>query len=107
DLLPGRLLLFTFRSGSEGGERPASAEDYKKVCQSAAESGLPDLLDLELFTCGEALPALIEAAHSRGTAVILSNHDFEKTPPKEELLSRLSKMEQAGCDMAKLAVMPR
>ena len=42
-----------------------------------------------------------------GLGVIVSSHDFEKTPPKEELVSRMEKMQRLGADIAKVAVMPR
>ncbi len=107
NLLPDRLLLFTFRSFEEGGETPADREAYLDICRLAAGSGLSDLLDLELFTAGADLAPIMETARLHDTRVILSNHDFEKTPPREELLRRLSLMEEAGCDIAKIAAMPR
>lgn len=36
----------------------------------------------------------------------MSNHDFDKTPPKEEIVSRLVKMQEYGADITKIAVMP-
>jgi 3-dehydroquinate dehydratase I len=39
--------------------------------------------------------------------VIISNHDFEKTPPKEEIVSRLRKAQELGGDLPKIAVMPK
>ena len=38
--------------------------------------------------------------------VVLSNHDFEKTPTNEEMLKRLEKMVELGADIPKIAVMP-
>ena len=42
-----------------------------------------------------------------GVPVILSSHDFRKTPEPEELLLRLRTMERLGAGIAKLAVMPK
>ena len=39
--------------------------------------------------------------------VIASNHDFHKTPAKEEIVSRLRKMQELGADIPKIAVMPQ
>ena len=66
-----------------------------------------DLLDIEFFTAGADLPALVEQAHSAGVAVVCSSHDFAKTPPRAELVSRMVQMQQAGADLPKLAVMPQ
>jgi len=38
--------------------------------------------------------------------VILSNHDFNKTPSKEEIVARLLHMEELHADIIKIAVMP-
>ena len=39
--------------------------------------------------------------------VIVSNHDFDKTPAKEEIIARLRKAQELGADLPKIAVMPR
>ena len=114
-LLADSLLLFTFRTKKEGGVRALSHKDYLELCRAAADSGLIDLLDLELFTEADhasgpnraLLAPLISLAHACGCHVILSNHDFDQTPPEEELLRRLSLMESLGGDLAKIAVMPQ
>jgi 3-dehydroquinate dehydratase-1 len=49
----------------------------------------------------------ITAAHEKGIKVILCNHDFDKTPSKQEILSRLQQMQLKGADICKIAVMPR
>ena len=40
---------------------------------------------------------IINAAHEAGVKVIASNHDFFKTPEKEEIIRRLSHDAGAGC----------
>lgn len=45
-------------------------------------------------------------AHSSGVVVVCSSHDFQKTPDKNELISRMVKMQQVGADLPKVAVMP-
>ncbi len=37
----------------------------------------------------------------------MSNHDFFKTPAKEEIVSRLTKMTELNADLPKIAVMPQ
>lgn len=48
----------------------------------------------------------ISHAHSSGAVVVCSSHDFQKTPDKNELISRMVKMQQVGADLPKVAVMP-
>ena len=47
-----------------------------------------------------------EGGQKDGITVIGSNHDFEKTPSKDEIVSRLTTMKQHGADIPKIAVMP-
>ncbi|EKN71710.1 3-dehydroquinate dehydratase [Neobacillus bataviensis LMG 21833] len=99
-------LIFTFRSAKEGGEKEISSEYYIELNKSAAQTGLVDIIDVELFNDEQDIKRLIEAAHGHGVFVILSNHDFEKTPSKDEIIARLRKAQELGGDLPKMAVMP-
>lgn len=105
-ILPNKPLLFTFRSAKEGGERELSKSDYMGLNKAIAETGRVDLMDVELFTGEEEVRTLIHSAHENGIFVIISNHDFMKTPSKEEIISRLCKAQELGGDIPKIAVMP-
>ena len=105
--LRDKLLLVTFRTKAEGGEQALSQQEYLELLGLILDTDCADLLDIEFFTAGADLPALVEQAHSAGVAVVCSSHDFHKTPPKAELVSRMVAMQQAGADLPKLAVMPQ
>ena len=105
--LKDKLLLITFRTKAEGGHAALSHEDYLRFLRTVLDTDCADLIDLEFFTAGADLPGLIADAHTAGTAVVCSSHDFQKTPPKAELVDRMVRMQQAGADLPKLAVMPR
>ena len=47
-----------------------------------------------------------EKAKDAGITVVVSNHDFEKTPAKKELIRRMEKMIEINADIPKIAVMP-
>lgn len=100
-------LLVTFRTKEEGGEQDISAEAYEEFLRTVLASGKADLLDVELFRGGELLRSVCEEAKACGVKVVASSHDFEKTPPKEEMIARLSRMQDCGADLLKLAVMPQ
>ncbi len=100
------VILFTIRTSTEGGELTISTEEYKQLCCMACESGCVDLLDVEAFMQEGLLKQISEAAHRNGVYVIASNHDFHKTPPKEEIERRLEYMIANDADIAKIAVMP-
>ena len=100
------VILFTFRSKKEGGEIEVSDEYYAQLNKTVAETKLVDLVDVELFTGDEIVKDIVETAHNNGVKVVMSNHDFFKTPAKEEIISRLCKMQDLGADLPKIAVMP-
>ncbi|MGV3489352.1 MAG: type I 3-dehydroquinate dehydratase [Tuberibacillus sp.] len=100
------LLLFTFRSHKEGGAKKITNEYYKKLAQTVIQTGHVDMIDIELFMDEAIVQELVTCAHENGVFVIMSNHDFQKTPSKEEIIARLRQMQVLGADMPKIAVMP-
>ena len=81
-------VLLTFRTSKEGGEKEISVSDYAALNIAAAQSGYVDLIDVEAFTGDDVVKTIIDAAHEAGVKVIASNHDFFKTPEKEEIIRR-------------------
>ncbi len=106
EVLNSKPIIFTFRSKKEGGQKEVSAEFYVELNKTAVETKLIDIIDVELFNEEKDVKTLIEAAHLNDIAVIISNHDFDKTPAKEEIIARLRKAEELGGDIPKIAVMP-
>jgi len=100
-------ILFTFRTANEGGEKAIEPAAYAELNKRAAATGLIDLVDVEAFTGDEVVRDIIESAHESGVVVVASNHDFEKTPEKDEIVRRLRKMQELGADIPKIAVMPQ
>jgi 3-dehydroquinate dehydratase-1 len=106
EVLSNKPIIFTFRSKREGGQKEVSSEFYVELNKTAAETKLVDIIDVELFNEEKDVKTLIEAAHLNDVAVIISNHDFDKTPAKEEIIARLRKADELGGDIPKIAVMP-
>lgn len=100
-------LLFTFRTKREGGEREITMEQYTALNTAAARSGCVDAVDVEIFAGDDVVQENIRAIHAAGAAVVGSNHEFGYTPAQEELICRLCKAQELGCDILKIAVMPR
>ena len=100
-------ILMTFRTSKEGGEKSIDDEAYAELNIKAAETGLVDAVDVEVFTGDEVVKRIIEGAHAAGVKVVASNHDFDKTPDKDDIVSRLCKMQELGADVPKIAVMPQ
>lgn len=99
-------LLFTFRTKKEGGEKEIELEFYADLNIAAANTEFVDMVDVEIFSGDAIVSTIIEAVHSAGKKIIASNHDFFATPDKNDIISRLVKMQNMGADISKIAVMP-
>ncbi|BAC12386.1 3-dehydroquinate dehydratase [Oceanobacillus iheyensis HTE831] len=105
--IPHLPLLFTFRTKGEGGGREVTLEKYKEINRFVIESKLVDLVDVELFRGKNLVKELVSFAHLHDQKVIISNHDFNQTPPRDEIIARLKLAADNGADIGKIAVMPR
>jgi 3-dehydroquinate dehydratase-1 len=100
-------IVFTLRLRAEGGAREIPQETRKAGIEAVAASGLVDLVDLEVGNEASFLESTVRFVHDRGLRVILSFHDFDKTPANKELLGKIGMMHRHKADVAKIAVMPR
>ncbi|ENY6952431.1 type I 3-dehydroquinate dehydratase, partial [Shigella flexneri] len=64
ETMPEKPLLFTFRSAKEGGEQAISTEAYIALNRAAIDSGLVDMIDLELFTGDDQVKETVAYAHA-------------------------------------------
>jgi 3-dehydroquinate dehydratase I len=106
EIIIDKPIIFTFRSAKEGGNKNVSTEFYVELNKAITETKLVEVIDVELFMNEGAIKELVEIAHANDVRVIISNHDFYKTPPKEEIIARLFRAFQLGGDLPKIAVMP-
>ncbi|MCX5814737.1 MAG: type I 3-dehydroquinate dehydratase [Proteobacteria bacterium] len=89
-------LIATYRPG-------ATCEDERKqFLIEAIESGAA-YVDIEVDSNEEFKKDMVEKAKSKGCKVIVSFHDYEKTPDREELLGIVSLCFESGGDIAKIA----
>lgn len=105
--LPSTLLLFTFRSHKEGGNKEITDQYYFELLHTAIRTKNIDLVDVELFYEESDVKSTVKVAEENGVYVIMCNHDFHKTPAKEEIIYRLRKMQEYGAHIPKIAVMPQ
>lgn len=99
-------LLFTLRTGPEGGERDVAPATYDAVLRSAIATGLLDAVDVEMYTDPDLVGDLVDTAHEAGLVVVMSSHDFSGTPAQGEIVSRLLEQQENGADVVKFAAMP-
>jgi 3-dehydroquinate dehydratase I len=105
-ILANKPVMFTFRSSREGGHKETSIQGYIELNKAVAGSELVDIIDVELNMEAKVVRELVKEAHANEIAVIISNHDFKKTPPKEEIISKMKRAFELGGDIFKIAVMP-
>lgn len=100
-------LIYTLRSAVEGGLQQMAQTTRKDLIVAAILSGLPDIVDIELSNEPAFIEEVLDAAVKADVRVILSFHDFEKTPDRKVILDRLMRSQALGADIAKAAVMPK
>ena len=103
-IMKTKPLLFTIRTKAEGGEFLGTGKEYGELVKAAAQRA--DMADVEVFMKDLDTEELIQEIQKENCVVVGSNHDFYKTPEKEEIIRRLCFMQQIGADIPKIAVMP-
>ena len=102
DCLP---LIFTCRMVEEGGVGSLSRDQRLELILASIETGLMDLVDIELQNNAEFIRAVTRACRKKGVKLILSFHDIEKTPDQDVIMAHLNRAQDLGADVAKAAVM--
>ncbi len=96
--------IATNRIHSQGGKWSGTEEDRIALLVDIIE--LVDAIDIELRTSEEIREKVISSAKNAGKTVIVSSHDFNKTPAVDRMKKTIDDCFEAGADIAKLAVMP-
>lgn len=99
-------LIFTCRIDIEGGMGQIPRENRLDVITQAMATGLVDIVDVELCNDVAFIESIRYGADQNGVKLILSSHDFKKTPDETVILERLARAQDLGADVAKLAAMP-
>ena len=108
-LFEDRILLFTFRSEEQGGMIRNDRAHLRMgdIMRNVISSGMVDMVDVEFVVGNYNVARATTAAHDHGIAVVMSYHDFEKTPHDSEIEEKLRQMEVLGGDILKFAAMPK
>lgn len=106
-ILATKPLIATIRTHNEGGQLTISDADYGKTYQAYLQQPFMDMLDVEMFRDQQIVKDTVRMAHAKKVLIVMSNHDFQKTPPESEIIKRLLKQDELGADILKIAVMPQ
>ncbi|WP_152655669.1 type I 3-dehydroquinate dehydratase [Oceanobacillus sp. CFH 90083] len=100
-------LLFTIRSVHEGGERISLTEEEKvRLIKEVCRRTEAEFVDYETSNEENYVKEIRKASKENHKQLILSYHNFSKTPENEEIKERAKKAEELGADIVKFAVMP-
>jgi len=92
-------MIATNRQYEQGGLRPQDENNRTQILVQAAETGFR-YVDVELTTTN--LRSLVEEIRSYGAKPIISFHDFEKTPPSQDMEKIIRSEIEAEADVCKL-----
>ena len=96
--------IITNRRKEEGGKYKGEERKRLSVLLNAIDLGA-DYIDVELATERSSLQDLIR--NKKGTQVILSFHDFRRTPSLKELQRLFDQMVRLGADVIKMVTFAR
>ncbi|NNP69540.1 type I 3-dehydroquinate dehydratase [Acinetobacter sp. Ac_5812] len=106
-ILGAKPMIATIRTHNEGGQLTISDADYGKTYQAYLQQPFMDMLDVEMFRDQQIVKNTVKLAHVKKVLIVMSNHDFQRTPPETEIIKRLLKQDELGADILKIAVMPQ
>lgn len=100
------LLLATYRSREQGGLLQLKEIYARNLQMEIAKSNLADFIDVEYIPC-DTLQDHVQELKKYQAKVIISFHDFEKTPSDSKMRELFANMAETAADIMKLAVMPK
>ena len=104
--LANTIFILTLRDNKEGGKCTLSQEDKLKIIKSALKTDTIDILDIEQIQGKDYISSVKQMINNTNTKLLLSYHNFEFTPNKEEIVQKIKKALELGADIPKVAYMP-
>jgi 3-dehydroquinate dehydratase-1 len=98
-------LLLTLRMGEEGGGLSPKFREQDRLALFRVGLSEADGVDVEL-AAGDINRHVLFEAHKRGRFVVLSAHDFKKTPSRAALAAMVRKARRLKGDILKVAARP-
>lgn len=97
----GLPVIITIRPSWEGGKFQGDEDLRTKFLNESIDLGF-DFIDVELKMVETKRNQLITKAKENGVKIIISHHDFSKTPSREKILDLIKQCIDAGGDIAKV-----
>ncbi|WP_183040994.1 type I 3-dehydroquinate dehydratase [Salipaludibacillus neizhouensis] len=104
--IPETPVLLTIRSEKEGGQKISLSEDEKLLLfEKVSVNKKIDILDYELVNGEKNIGEVREITKQSGIQLMLSYHNFERTPDQEVLMTKCKVAESFKADLVKISVM--
>lgn len=85
---PHAAVIFTFRDPAEGGQIQIKQDDRLTIYKMFIKVK-PDYIDLEMNIDNKVLNEIIKLAYQNKVKIIFSSHNYERTPPFNEITSNI------------------
>lgn len=95
-------IIATIRSSKEGGGWNLSETDRLSLFEELIPK--VDVVDIELSS-EKIVKDVVKTAHKSGKLVLISYHNFDRTPDVKELNKIISKAKKLGADIVKIATL--
>ena len=99
-------VILTIRTAAEGGEVEIDPKDYFNVYKLAVEANAFDIYDVELALGTNMAIELRTLIHDAGKYMLMSSHNFDRTPEVDSLMQKFRSMDSLEADIMKVAGMP-
>jgi 3-dehydroquinate dehydratase-1 len=106
DIISDIPIIFTFRSSLEGGFLEVKDDIRFSIIEQIINTGEVDVVDIELISGKAKIEKIKRTAKTNNVPLILSYHNFSKTPSVEFMLDKIKQQVSNGANIAKIAVMP-
>ncbi len=98
-------LIFTCRNQREGGRASINNSDYYRIIDNMVDLGVPDCIDMEISLNSQLIEKVRKKISNQNIQLIMSYHNFQKTPPIEELMNVIKQGLIQGGTLIKIATM--
>lgn len=98
-------IIATFRTLDEGGNKEIEREQYWEMICDLLKTRQIAAVDVQIAMGRSFIEKVVNEARAYAVKVIASNHVFDGTPDKNEMISRLCSMQGSRANITKLAVM--
>lgn len=102
----GIPILITPRHTDEGGISAIDPEHKAALIKTLAQTGLIDLVDIELLYPDDYIINMKDSLHSNGVKLILSHHNLNEFESDELIIKLVKRADRLGADIIKYAPTP-